>query len=702
MFGNNKASVCQTKIHEFGTTSVGVRAMFELFISLFKLLCIAMILAIPVCVVYLAGSGSEYVYDFTSFTKLSAASSGLSESLQNGTDVMNFGSLANFTPLQASELVSAFDFMTSLIVFLYLLYIRHYLLKIEREVKFEAALASSYTIEISDGLPEDTTETELIEHFSRLYALNKIDFRGRRKIKQMNVKDERLKYEATKKLKMMKKNKKNKNLPKPPTKIEIQYSSDGQQITSPLDDDYGLDETPVSNVDHNGDNKYLNSWVADVVLIRDEGNIIRHYQHLGELDKKVRHQRALVKKYSSKTTFVGGPNKVKEEQYMKKLLKLEFQQQQGLLGFKDPGPNSMPVVKAFVTFNNVESYERCISDYTKAWRRRNCCPCCPGNIELRFRYKNYLKVTPAPEPSSILYENQGEYQHKCRHRWTIWSNLAVVGFVLFASFLLILSTHVIQKDILPASSSEGGTEKLCGINLPSSLTLNKLDTTSFLYKRGTDREDLRCQSKLKSLKARYMVIIGNGGVDQSFSLNRYNISKCNENFHSCTMDLYDQQICPCGYSDSKDSCKHLDSTLSSSIDNTIPTKSNPIVKTFNTRNGDIAVCYCIQKLNSLIKGSTSALALQSLLTTDNDICSAWLEANAIGAGWSVGASFLIAIVNGVLGITISKKSKSSRPSSVSEENTQIFIIYLIAQIFNSIVLTILINAHITSMIQNIV
>jgi len=162
----------------------------------------------------------------------------------------------------------------------------------------------------------------------------------------------------------------------------------------------------VDNVDHNNDEKYLQSWIADVVLIRDEGDIIRHYQHLEVLDTKVRHQRALVKKVSPGTACEKGPDRQKAEKYMNHLIKLEFQQQQGLLSFKDPGPNTLPVVKAFVTFNNIESFERCVADYDAMWRRAVCCPCAPATKCYDCGTKILLKSHPHRNPVTFCLKTK--------------------------------------------------------------------------------------------------------------------------------------------------------------------------------------------------------------------------------------------------------------------------------------------------------
>ena len=71
---------------------------------------------------------------------------------------IQFGSLVGFTARQASELVSAFDWISSVCMFLYLIYIRHSLLKIAKEVHLETAQASSYTVELGVGLPNDVTQ----------------------------------------------------------------------------------------------------------------------------------------------------------------------------------------------------------------------------------------------------------------------------------------------------------------------------------------------------------------------------------------------------------------------------------------------------------------------------------------------------------------------------------------------------------------
>jgi chemotaxis protein histidine kinase CheA len=697
MFGNGKASLCGTKVHEFGTTSVGVRAMFELFISLTKMFLFACIMVIPACVVYDAGVGSEYVWDFTQFTSLSAASSGLSESTTtkitiidvNGTATttttvsspsdVQLGSLAGVSARTASEIVSAFDLFTSIGMFMYLVYIRHYLLKIAKEVHLETAQASSYTVELSEGLPTDCTEDELMEHFNRLYALNKVDHKGRKIVKKVTLHHERAKYEA--KLSQSKK-KQEGNTPV----IQV-YAVNGGVVPvvvdenspgHPLHADFGDDEEPIENVDHHGDEKYLGSWVSDVVLIRDEGDIIRHYQHLAKLDVKVRHQRALVKRVSPGTAYEKGPNETKADRLMKTLLKLEFQQQQGLMGFQDPGPNTLPVIRAFVTFNHEESYQRCVVDYDEAWRRHRCCPCCPGHPGLRLRYKHVMKVAAAPEPSDILYENQGEYVHKCAHRWRFWSSLCVIGLVLVVSLLLIVATYVVKDTYLQTASSPGGTEQMCGSELPTVMSSAALATTAFQYTRDRT-QDVACQQSVNTLDARYLTIAGAA----AFPSDGYNISICSPTFHSCVLDKRRSgaQLCPCFRPNDVSQCKQIESD---------GTEVNKTPKT-----GDLAVCYCIQRLNFLNNNfGNSAQALQELVNTDGDMCSGWLEASGIAAGWSTAASFVIAVVNAILGITISKKSESARPASISVQNSEIFIIYFMAQLFNSVVLTILINAEV--------
>ena len=684
MFGNGKASVCGTKTHEFGSSSVGVRAMFELFHYLLKLLIFCFLMSIPAMIVYSGGVGSEYNYDFQGFSKLSAASSGLAESatkIGNSTTTtpssvaeeptVKFGSLT-VTARQASEIVSAFDFLTSLCCFVYLLFIKHYLLKISREVHLETAQASSYTVELSHGLPSDVTEEEILGHFHRLYALDKADYKGRPKVKRLTVEQEQQKYEASRAASAS------------TAKIGwgdnssadgaanqagwygtaarvMTYDANGQVVedptTDPLHADFGDDEWGVQNVDHNGNEMYLNTFVADVVLLRDEGDIIRHYQHLAKLDISVRHHRALVKRSLPGTQYEKGADPIKAAKYTSTLLKLEFQQQQGLLSFQDPGPNKMNVVKAFVTFNHEESFNRCVADYDESWRRATCCPCCPGHKELRLRYKHVVRVKPAPEPSDILYENQGEYIHKCQHRWRFWSSLCVVALVLLVSLGLIVSTYYIRDSILPMTSSPGGTEKLCGEFLPRSLSADaslQLTSSSFQYRRNK-QFDLRCQRQVNSLDTRYMTI----QESSSFPASRYNISTCTQKYHSCQVDRRPGgQLCPCvkvSESDGGAGCTSIESN-----GNLVKATSR------GAKSGDISVCYCIQKLNRLSKrfDGNTGLALQSLLDTDSAICSTWLEASAVGAGWSVAASFVIAVVNSILGVTIAKKSKSARPSSI--------------------------------------
>ena len=60
------------------------------------------------------------------------------------------------------------------------------------------------------------------------------------------------------------------------------------------------------------------------------------------------------------------------------------------------------VAAAFVTFNDYQSMQRCVDDYdgSDSWFRYRFQP-----TPLQYKGKQRLIVTPAPEPSDILWEN---------------------------------------------------------------------------------------------------------------------------------------------------------------------------------------------------------------------------------------------------------------------------------------------------------
>ena len=661
----------------------------------------AFVLSIPAIILYSSGTGSENVWDVTSLSSLTAANAGLNPATINaslstmGINAQDpkevalaiqeiefpFGNTVA-TAKTVTDTVSAFDLVTSLFLLCSLWYVRHKLNGVAAEVHLETASAASYTIKVTSGLPPDVTIEELIKHFDRLYRLDKPDHKGRPEVYCL--------------------------------------SNHNSYKTETLEDGTVLSiARPVVDVSHNGDDRFLGSWLADVVLIRDEGDVIRHYQHLEGLDTKVRHTRAMVKRVSPGSRYRGsktssrervgsegdGVDIVEAEKLTKKLMGLEFQQQQGLHQFIDKGPEAAPVVGAFITFNHEMSYLRALDDYSVAWRRYLLCGyCCPGYRELRFRYKHVLQVTAAPEPSDVLYENQGEYKHRVKHGLRTCISVLTVGGVLLLSLIAIFTINVIKSVQLGGATTAtgGGTERICSVEIPQALAVDSTSMshiskdTFFYFRRASQGSstgfsaDGRCQYKTGDSSAVWITANtqkgnGEGGVKELFS-DRYNVSYCSTEVHGCTphpslkiqngtSSSGSQGLCPCVIPTSSRKCPHL------------PSKDSALV------DSDIAVCYCIQRINQLSKKLGSPVAaISELIKSDAATCQAWLNKELVAGGWSFASSATIAIVNIILGWVIGATAVKMRPSTLTGKTSEIFVTLTLAQLFNALIITILINA----------
>ena len=189
-------------------------------------------------------------------------------------------------------MVSGLDFVVSLTLFGAYFWFRNYVYKTADLVDLQTTTTADFAVEVYDGLPPDTSEEELIEHFSSLYCLDKVDVRNRPAV-----------------------------------------SRSGSETKSV--DQEGFVQ-PVSDVQHiDGDSKYLGKWVAEVTLVRNNGEALMQYLHLSNMQKHVQQTRAQIKKYSENTPYSKGPNMKKVKEAEKKLLKLEYEEETGFKQLKE-------------------------------------------------------------------------------------------------------------------------------------------------------------------------------------------------------------------------------------------------------------------------------------------------------------------------------------------------------------------------------
>lgn len=109
---------------------------------------------------------------------------------------------------------------------------------------------SDFSVRV-DGIPSDTTIEELLNHFSDLYCLDKVDWKHRK----------------------------------------------------PLDG-----ALPVANVYHNGQPLYKGKWIADIVVYGKIGKLIRSFKDKKKHMEELLRYRAMMKMYKEDTSHADGPN----------------------------------------------------------------------------------------------------------------------------------------------------------------------------------------------------------------------------------------------------------------------------------------------------------------------------------------------------------------------------------------------------------
>ena len=233
----------------------------------------------------------------------------------------------------ASLVVSFFDCISSIIFLLMWKYMHGKVKIVIRQTDDDNVTAGDYTVFVT-GLPKDALEEDIRKHFSDLYDLSVPDWEFKGYLcglwgsKKARKPEECIGYDFL------------------PMKCE-----------------------PVSNVDLHGKQKYLGSWVADVNIARPNGKLIRRCQALKKYSIKLLEARAQVKKHSPGTPLKGGSKVYKLAKSEKKLkaiqdriAKIHKSLQSSAKSFKRIDNECMA---AFITFENEDSYIRCMDDYER-------------------------------------------------------------------------------------------------------------------------------------------------------------------------------------------------------------------------------------------------------------------------------------------------------------------------------------------------
>ena len=288
-------------------------------------------------------------------------------------------------------------------------------------------------------------------------------------------------------------------------------------------------------------------------------------------------------------------------------------------------------VTAFVIFNHEESLMRCLEDYffsTSTFNRRFVQP-----TPLKFRGKFAIKVTPAPEPSNVIWENlETETSDKFKRR-------AIGGCITF--FLLIICVAIIAiaqgKKIDFANSAPKFS--FCNKEIPANHFHSyniSADISPLLHDKSKD--------KLCDGASFFLVYTNANETIQSLTTPKPSIiidpnvllvNKCT----SACVNPSDTTLCPTL------ECRHAQKLVGNSNNNTKTTcTSSTTAYKLNT----IVGCFCTQSLVYQIGQLGYVKAIEYMSQNERGLCGDFVINYALAQALTIGASMLVPIVNVIL------------------------------------------------------
>lgn len=281
-------------------------------------------------------------------------------------------------------------------------------------------------------------------------------------------------------------------------------------------------------------------------------------------------------------------------------------------------PNSIyryldaPAVSAYITFEYTESVARCLEDYQRYSRF-------PFNLffppQLLYR-GHQLKVTKAPEPDQILWENL-EITARERLKRAATSRLAAL-LLLIVCFIIILLASVnkvaFTKIIPTPNTCDNVIPSLyvSGSKIPEPFQLSDIS----LYRESS--KDSLCSKAIDSSS-----YYGTYRYRSDYLTGNYSIDSCNNNNNGLTLCPLPQssEYCPCISTTSSEQCGSVGCFI----------EGRGVCQYFDA--SIISACYCHSKLTNTLRDRGPIATLRQIdASGPNDMCSDFNQKYSIGVG----------------------------------------------------------------------
>ena len=520
-------------------------------------------------------------------------------------------------PDEMTVLVSAMDFVCSILMLSFLYRFTQHIDSYVAETDDKNVTPADYTVFVQN-LPVDVTRESVLTHFNSLYDLFQEDFVHRPCCKQSYKRNKRIAESQE-------------NLDAILMRQPEGFVSKGRHFIRST-------AATVSFAPYTTDPEMFNGkFVADVHLVLPVGGVLRRVKKISALRARMH---ALSKKLSVLKKHEASEKRISQaSESLAKLEEKALELEQAAISAK-----STEVIGAFVTFNNEESYTRCLEDYSGSgsmlgsyFQSRN----------LRWEQTAPLKVSAAPEPSNIIWENLEITPNQRRAREFLSG--CVMILLLLVSFAVVLAAKTAEtnfKEGLPTSKS-------CNNDIPRALFHPADVPQDWKYTRDQVGNAAMCLPF--GSEARIWVAAGTGSIP--------------------SFNITDPCRSPCSSpSTPQQQCSVLGSTL----------VYDPSV---------MLGCYCLQRLADVVAEEGIQDGPASLEAQEGDLCTTFGNDFISAQGLALGATVVAVIINALLSALLTAFTKFERHMTLSLETSAIASKVFIAQLLNSAIIVVLINAN---------